>query len=113
LGGRSSHSTYIDFLSERGLIGLLLISALFRSMYKRLKSLGQKETVVQPKLEGNIIRYFYLAIAAAIPGYLVGSVFVTSYYFPNMWLIIGLVVSVHRLFKSERNEKIRSDSFVC
>jgi len=102
LGGRSSHSTYIDYLSERGIVGLVLMFFLIRSIYRRIKTLGREKFNVSPVFEDNSLRYFYLAISTAIPGYLVCSVFVTTFYYPNMWLIIGLVVAVYRLLEIEQ-----------
>ena len=97
LAGRTSHSTYVDYFSERGIVGVFLLFLLIRALYRRLKNIGDRAQ----DLTQNPQRYFYLASACGLVGNAVGSLFVTSFYFPNFWLFIGLIVAVSRLPERE------------
>jgi len=66
-------------------------------LYRRLKNIGDRAQ----DLTQNPQRYFYLASACGLVGNAVGSLFVTSFYFPNFWLFIGLIVAVSRLPERE------------
>ena len=97
LTGRTSHSTYVDFLAERGLVGLILMFFLFKSIYRRLKKGRGSGNFIETEGHENELSFFAYSTSCAVMGYLVGSLFVTTMYFPNFWLFVGLIVAVSRL----------------
>ncbi|MGS2724302.1 O-antigen ligase family protein [Porticoccus sp. GXU_MW_L64] len=98
LGGRSSHSTYIDYLSERGLVGVFLFFIAASSL--RLRSISLKKHL-NASVELDAIAYSYSAIRCGFLGFAVCSAFVSSFYFPMMWLLFGLVLGTHGVLVHE------------
>ena len=101
LAGRTSHSTYFDYLAERGSVGMLFITILFFASMRRLK---RCRTKVNPDKEAgqlDLIQYFGASATSGMAGLLVGSAFVTSFYFPTWWLLVGLIIAAWRIAENK------------
>jgi len=102
LSGRTSHSLYVDYISERGLVGLVFVSIMAVSIYQRLKLMRAPFSDNGNDPEHDLFVYFSIAASCGIVGNLVGSIFVTSFYFPSLWLMVGWVIATHRIVKHKR-----------
>ncbi len=102
LSGRTSHSLYVDYISERGVVGLIFFSIMAASIYRRLKSMRARWSDRAGDPQNDLFVYFSVAASCGIVGNLVGSIFVTSFYFPSLWLMVGWVIATHRIVQPNR-----------
>lgn len=91
--GRSAHSLYLEFLAEKGLIGLLyFLSILFMAAlglvgaYQYARAHGEDRLAVQ-----------FAAFGAGLAGYLTGMVLLHDSYPTFLWIVILLAVESGRI----------------
>jgi O-antigen ligase len=100
---RAAHSLYFTLLPELGLVGVVLflrtlyfirkdLVAIRRSTPQRLKD--------APRTTSTILPYAY-AMEASLWGFLVSSIFISTLYYPNFWVTMGLVVALRRIVTLE------------
>jgi probable O-glycosylation ligase (exosortase A-associated) len=108
--GRSSHSLYVDLLSELGLVGAALWGTMLwccrgngRSLRQALTFRGnawtRSATARQESSAGDIDRVFYLSLAieASLVAYLVGGLFNSVLYYPNFWLLMAFLIALKKI----------------
>lgn len=105
--GRAMHSIYFTMLPELGLFGTILICLMiyysFRDTKRIRDKLRNKEKLLK---EGAIKKNLNLAFSmeASLIGYLVSSIFISTLYYPNFWILMGFIVCFRRML-CEENEK--------
>jgi hypothetical protein len=100
LAGRAAHSLYFTLLPELGAIGSLLYIAIIFYVLKDLKyirnaSINRKD--VYTAEESKNIYYIALTLEGSLVGFLVSSVFISTLYYPNFWILCGFVVSLKKI----------------
>lgn len=110
LAGRAAHSMYFTLIPELGFVGTLLFFLMAWENYmtvNRLKLFVRKSRDVKPpkQVRDEPDTAFALsvgnALEAAMIGYLVSSVFISTLYYPSFWVITAFIVALGNL--SQRN----------
>lgn len=103
LAGRQAHSLYFTVLPELGLVGALLFLGMVYFNYKdvRLCSvIGERQRMTQNKNNEQDSHAFDEftwsgnAMLGALVGYLVTSTFISTFYYPTFWILMGLIVAL-------------------
>ena len=99
LGGRAAHSLYFTLLSELGLVGTVLFSLIIIYIWKdlkRVRAVINQKGFTDKKLKTNI-HYNTLAIEASVIGFMASSVFISTLYYPSIWLLTGIMVALKNI----------------
>lgn len=104
LGGRAAHSLYFTLLPELGLVGLTIFVSMLLYTWKDLNWLKQRAKNNRKILTGEdkYIYYTALSMEASIIGYLISSVFISTLYYPNLWLMLGFVVAFKNIIENSK-----------
>jgi O-antigen ligase len=108
LAGRAAHSLYFTLLPELGIIGTVLFFTIIIYVWKDLlwvRYIIKKDILFTSNLNKNIY-YNTLAIEASIIGYLSSSVFISTLYYPNFWLLTAIMVALKNIVSDyhDRND---------
>ena len=100
LAGRAAHSLYFTLLPELGVVGALLYLAIIIFVLKDLKyirnaTINRKD--VYTAEESKNIYYLALTLEGSLVGFLVSSVFISTLYYPNFWILCGFIVSLKKI----------------
>lgn len=100
LAGRVAHSLYFTLLSELGLVGtfifLLFIIYSVKDLIYINKSMRYR-TDIYSEEESKKIHYLALALEGSLVGFLTSSVFISTLYYPNLWILLGFIVSLKKI----------------
>jgi len=116
LGGRAAHSMYFTLLPELGLIGVTLFFLMIFYSIKDInyiKRLTMKGTN-RKALEDKNTYYYALSIEASIIAYLTSSIFISTLYYPNIWLMMGMLVAFKNIIEKKyasANINVVSDTY--
>lgn len=104
LAGRAAHSMYFTLIPELGLAGLIIFLLMAFTNYAtvtRLKSLANRFTRTNNNMtDGQDIAFAVSvgsALEAAMIGYLVSSVFISTLYYPTFWVVTAFIVALRNL----------------
>ncbi len=107
VAGRAAHSIYFTMLPELGLIGTFTILAMIFYCFKDL-NLVKKRFILEKnkKIKANVgtgmssekLYHIALALEGSFISYLVSSSFLSTLYYPNMWILMGFIMSMKRNF---------------
>jgi O-antigen ligase len=96
VAGRAAHSIYFTMLPELGILGTCFIFGMIYYTFKDLKNmkaaLFKKDYKVLKKLS-DIHLSFVLALEGSLISYLVSGAFISTLYYPNLWILMGFIVS--------------------
>jgi len=100
LAGRAAHSAYVTLLSELGLLGIVVVAmmviggcrgmALLRRLARRAGNPSQLGS-------GMFSTSLSLALEGSLVGFLVASAFISTLYYPNLWVLLGFMETLRRL----------------
>ena len=96
--GREAHSIYFTVLPECGLLGTIMFIAILYSLFRRLRVILKLENT--PGLHDGIINDYCLiakALLISLLGFLVTGAFISVFYYPEFWYLLGLVLMLERL----------------
>ena len=109
LAGRAAHSMYFTLIPELGFIGAMCFFLMAWNNYTtvtKLKSFAKSFRIANPKshisTEERDIAFGVSvgsALEAAMIGYLVSSVFISTLYYPTFWVITAFIVALGNLFQ--------------
>jgi len=107
--GRQAHSAWVTLLSELGLAGILIIGGMLLQCYRDLKFIRAKfAPPASRQKHGQTIRvgedmrvYLARAMEGSLIGYIINSVFISTLWYPSMWVMFGLVVALRKIAESE------------
>lgn len=107
--GRQAHSAWVTLLSELGLAGIAIIGGMLLQCYKDLKFIRMKfAPPVSRQKHGQTIRagedvrvYLARAMEGSLVGYVISSVFISTLWYPSMWIMFGLVVALRKIAEVE------------
>jgi O-antigen ligase len=108
--GRAAHSMYFTLLPELGFIGMLMFFLMAWNNYatvSRLKMLARSVRNAKPNShiinkEDPDIEFGVSvgsALEAAMIGYLVSSVFISTLYYPTFWVITAFIVALGNILE--------------
>jgi O-antigen ligase len=100
LAGRAAHSLYFTLLPELGLVGtfiflLIIIFSIKDLVYIRKAIMYRKE--IYSEEESKKIYYLAMALEGSLVGFLTSSVFISTLYYPNLWLLLAFIISLRRI----------------
>jgi len=98
--GRVAHSLYFTLLPELGIVGSILYFLMIFFSFKDLKyikDISKKRKDIASDEYSKKIYYQALALEASIIGFLVSSVFISTLYYPNFWLLCAFVVALKKI----------------
>jgi len=104
LGGRAAHSLYFTLLPELGLVGFLLYGMLivtFIKDTKYIKYISNNRKDIFSAIESKNHLYQAFAIEASMIGFLVSSVFISTLYYPSLYILCGIVISYKKVLQSK------------
>ena len=100
LSGRAAHSMYFTLLPELGSIGVILFGML---IWYSIKDLIYIRKVVVSKdhqfadEDSKRIYYLTLALEGSLVGYLTSSTFISTLYYPNVWIWLGFSLALKKI----------------
>jgi len=99
---RAAHSLYFTLLTELGLVGAFLFLRTLYFIRKDLVAIRQSTPRLNdaPSTSFTILPYAN-AMEASLWGFLVSSIFISTLYYPNFWVTMGLVVALRRIVTLE------------
>jgi len=100
--GRAAHSIYFTLLSEQGATGTVLFVLIIGWYFK----VGRK-TIRQAKEDphdesAHSVSLLSSGLMAAIISYLATGVFLSTLYYPVLWVLVGLMASLVHCHQEER-----------
>jgi O-antigen ligase len=110
LGGRAAHSLYFTLLPELGLIGVTLFGLMVWYIWKDMAWVRKYIGKDIKKLSGDQknIYYYTLAIEASIIGYLFSSIFISTLYYPNFWLMTAVMVALRNIVTNLNGSPVKT-----
>lgn len=106
VAGRAAHSIYFTMLPELGLVGTFTILAMIFYCFKDL-NLVKKMFIPGKSNKINInagtvmysekLYHIALALEGSLVSYLVSSSFISTLYYPNLWILMGFIMSIKRI----------------
>jgi len=103
LGGRAAHSMYFTLIPELGLIGIILYAFLIKYLLKDIKyirNISKERKEIFSQDESRIQFNQSLAFEASLVGYLVSSVFISTLYYPSLYILCGFVLAYKNILKA-------------
>ena len=104
LSGRAAHSLYFTLLPELGIIGTFLYVAIIVLVFKDLKYIKKVSKYNKDILSVDESKRFYnlaLTLEGSLVGFLISSVFISTLYYPNFWILCGFIVSLKKILHAK------------
>lgn len=100
VAGRQAHSIYFTMLPELGILGTCILFGMIYYTFKDLKtikdSIFKKDNKVLNKTSDKLFS-LVLALEGALVSYLVSGAFISTLYYPNLWILMGFIVSLKHI----------------
>jgi O-antigen ligase len=115
-GGRYAHSAWVTLISELGLVGVVVVGAMLFQCYRdlmwvrrRFTPAGSRQKHGQIVQAGDDVRmYLARAMEGSLIGYIVSSVFISTLWYPPLWVMMALVVALRNISETQREEALPS-----
>lgn len=107
--GRQAHSAWVTLIAELGLAGVVIVGGMLFQCYRDLAFVRRVFTPPQKKeKDGQVMKarddvraYLARAMEGSLIGFIMSSVFISTLWYPSMWIMIGLVVALRNISDSE------------
>ena len=107
--GRMAHSAWVTLISELGLAGIVIIGGMLWQSYIDLKLVRMKYAPVKSPLKhgqamqvGEDVRmYLARAMEGSLIGYIISSVFISTMWYPSMWVMFAFVVALRNISETQ------------
>ena len=101
ISGRAAHSLYFTLLPELGIIGTILFFTMIFYSINDLKYIKNASNIYRGNIlteeEARKTYYQALALEGGLIGFLVTSVFISTLYYPNFWILCGFILSLKKI----------------
>lgn len=107
MAARVAHSLYFTLLPELGLIGLCIFIAMNVSLFKKLNNIIKLSKLKNELIsvnESKVIYFHALALEASLIGFLISSIFISTLYYPNFYVLCGFVVAYNKIISVKYNK---------
>jgi O-antigen ligase len=97
VAGRAAHSIYFTMLPELGILGTCIIFGMIYYTFKDLRTIKAnilKKNYKVSNQSSDKYLSIVLALEGALVGYLVSGVFISTLYYPNLWILMGFIISL-------------------
>lgn len=115
ISGRAAHSLYFTLLPELGFIGVLIFISMVIYSFKDLKFIKNSSLIsngILSKEEAKKVYYLALALEGSMVAFLTSSVFISTLYYPNFWILCGFIVSLKKIIISKNIKKNVEDKYL-
>ena len=110
--GRQAHSAWVTLISELGLVGIVIIGTMLLQCYKDLKLVRRRFTPVSGQKHGEIVQagedvraYLARAMEGSLIGFIVSGVFISTLWYPSLWMMMALVVALRNISETQSEEE--------
>lgn len=102
LAGRAAHSLYFTLIPELGIVGTLIYIFMVVFSIKDLNYIKKHCKIQKNKTDEISSRHYYLALAleGSLVGFLTSSVFISTLYYPNFWILSAFIISLKKIVAS-------------
>jgi len=115
--GRQAHSAWVTLISELGLAGIVIIGGMLLQCYKDLKLVRKKFASAESRQKyGQIVQagedvrvYLARAMEGSLIGFIVSGVFISTLWYPSLWIMIAFVVALRNISEVE-GEELQQDA---
>jgi O-antigen ligase len=100
VAGRAAHSIYFTMLPELGILGTCILIVIIYYTFLDLKIIRGKVFKKNNKILNKMSdKWFYMSLAleGALVSYLVSGIFISTLYYPNLWILMGFIVSLKHI----------------
>jgi O-antigen ligase len=117
VAGRAAHSIYFTMLPELGLVGTFTILGMIFFCFKDINvvkrrwvprksakaddvsAAGLRNALKTPGYGSASTQPYFIALAleGGLISYLVSSSFISTLYYPNLWILMGFIISLRRI----------------
>jgi O-antigen ligase len=100
VAGRAAHSIYFTMLPELGILGTCILLVIIYYTFLDLKIIRGKVFKKNNKILNKMSdKWFYMSLAleGALVSYLVSGIFISTLYYPNLWILMGFIVSLKHI----------------
>ena len=112
-GGRQAHSAWVTLISELGLAGIAIIGGMLVRCYKDLKLVRARFAPPDSRLRhaqevrpGEDVRaYLARAMEGSLIGFIVSGVFISTLWYPSLWIMMALVVALRNISETQSGEE--------
>ena len=101
-GATAAHSIFIQAAAELGAGGLFILLLLLFVLFKR--NWETRRLYRKAGLNENWLWNFSLALDLSLLGFIVGGAFLTVLYYPHLYMILAMIISLHHITKRKANE---------
>lgn len=103
LAGRAAHSLYFTLFSELGIVGTLIYGFMVFFSMKNLSYIKKRCKKQKSKADESWSKVYYLALAleGSLVGFLTSSVFISTLYYPNFWILCAFILSLKKIVASD------------
>ena len=113
IGGRQAHSAWVTLISELGLAGIVIIGGMLLQCYKDLKFVrarfappDSRQKHAQTVRPGEDVRaYLARAMEGSLIGFIVSGVFISTLWYPSLWIMTALVVALRNISETQSGEE--------
>ena len=114
IGGRQAHSAWVTLISELGLAGIVIIGGMLLQCYKDLKLVrarfappDSRQKHAQEVRSGEDVRaYLARAMEGSLIGFIVSGVFISTLWYPSLWIMTALVVALRNISETQSGEEL-------
>lgn len=112
--GRQAHSAWVTLIAELGVTGTVIVGGMLFQCYRDLAFVRRTLATSQIKRKhghGQIIKtredvrvYLARAMEGSLIGFIMSSVFVSTLWYPSMWIMMGFVVALRNITMDSNRE---------
>jgi len=108
-GASAAHSIFIQAAAELGVGGITVLLLILFILFKRNRE--TRQIYKRANLQEKWIWNFSLALDLSLLGFIVGGAFLTVLYYPHLYMILSMIISLHYITKEKAENIANSASF--
>jgi O-antigen ligase len=110
--GRQAHSAWVTLISELGLVGIVVIGGMIFQCYRDLTWVRKRFAPAESRQKhGQIVQagedmrvYLARAMEGSLIGFIVSGVFISTLWYPSLWIMMALVVALRNISETQNEE---------
>ena len=114
MAGREAHNAWVTLIAELGLVGIIIVGAMLFQCYRDLKWIRTRFTPAESRQKhGQIVQagedvrmYLARAMEGSLIGFIVSGVFISTLWYPALWIMMAFVVALRNISETQREEAL-------